>query len=428
MFYPVEPAGPPGLETRRLPWRLPSAPIRGPEPAVRGRTTDSFNVRRVLAEGVKIERIESIVLESAIGTVSLQGGKDSFDATVTPVVARVHTDTGVVGLGETYLDDPSGHKALTAAKGMEALGHELEGKDPRDVVARWHEMYVHVKREGSYRAMSAIDEALWDLKGKDAGKPVYELLGGAIGDLEAYATFPLSKPAERLVEDGRWLAEKGFPTMKIVVGHGVEDDREKIRTVANGIPDGLGLAIDANTTYDVKDAMKVGETAGEHGLEWFEEPVSHTNVQGQARLNERLSVPVSAYQNHVAHYPAVDHLEADALEIYQPALDYCGGITAAHRVGTLIEPYDKALVLHAFGPAINYSASLHVAAACPVSSLIEFGVYSDEVEDPGEYIASPYVENQSEIYVRDGGVIDPPEKPGLGLELDDGVVEEYRLN
>lgn len=375
-----------------------------------------------------IERVEPIVLESAIGTVSMPGGKAAFDATVTPVVVKVHTDEGIVGIGETYLDDPSGHKAATSAKGMEALGHELEGMDPLDVTACWHEMYVHVKREGSYRAMSAIDEALWDVKGKHRGCPVYELLGGRAGEVRAYATFPLSKPTDELVEDAHWLDDKGFPTMKIVAGHGVEDDRERIAAVSEGMPEGMGLAIDSNTTYDVQDALKVGQTASEHDLEWFEEPVSHTNIQGQAELNRRLTVPISAYQNHVTHYPAVDHLEANALEIYQPALDFVGGITAAHRVATMIEPYDKRLVLHAFGPAINYSASLHVAAASPVSPLIEFGVYSDELDDPGEYIASPYVENQTDIYVQDGGVIEPLEGPGLGLELDDEMVEEYRLN
>ena len=377
---------------------------------------------------MQIESIEPIVLESAIGTVSLPGGKAAFDATVTPVVAKVRTDTGVVGLGETYLDDPSGHKAQTTAKGIAALEHELAGTDPRDVTARWHEMYVHVKREGSYRAMSAIDEALWDIKGKIADQPVYELLGGQVGELAAYATFPLSKPADQLIEDAAWLADKGFPTMKIVAGHGVERDRDRLETITAALPAELGLAIDANTTYDVTDALAVGRTASELGLEWFEEPIAHTNLQGQARLNHELSVPISAYQNHVTHYPAVEYLAEDALELYQPALDYVGGITAAHRVATLIEPYDKRLVLHAFGPAINYAASLHVAAASPVSSLIEFGVYSDEIDDPGEYIASPYVANQSDIYVQDGGAIEPPDTPGLGLELDEDVVAEYRLN
>jgi L-alanine-DL-glutamate epimerase-like enolase superfamily enzyme len=377
---------------------------------------------------MQIEQIEPIVLESAVDTVTMQGGKESFDATVTPVVARVHTDGGIIGLGETYLDDPSGHKAVTAAKGIEALGHELKGKDPRDVAARWHEMYVHVKREGSYRAMSALDEAFWDIKGKDTGKPVYELLGGQVGEVQAYATFPLEKPVDQLIEDAQWLHDKGFPTMKIVAGNGVNDDREKVSAVAEAIPEELGLAIDSNTTYTVQEAMKVGQTADEVGLEWFEEPVSHTNIQGQTQLNRDLSTPISAYQNHLAHYPAVDHLEANALEIYQPALDFCGGITAGYRVATMIEPYDKKLVPHAFGPAINYSASLHIAAASPVCSLIEFGIYSDEIGDPGEYVASPYVANQSDIYVHDGGVIEPPTKPGLGLELDDDLIEDYRLN
>lgn len=376
---------------------------------------------------MQIETVETVVLESAIGTVSMPGGKNSFDATVSPVLVKVHTDQGITGFGETYLDDPTGHKAMTAAKGMEALGHELAGKDPRDVHARWHEMYVHVKREGSYRAMSALDEALWDIKGKAADLPVYELLGGKVGTLQAYATFPLSKPADQLIEDAEWLAEKGFPTMKIVAGHGVTKDQEKIKTVVENIPKDLGLAIDSNTTYTVQDAMKVGRTASEYGLDWFEEPISHTNIQGQAQLNRDLAVPISAYQNHVGHYPAVDHLEANALEIYQPALDFVGGITAAHRVGTMIEPYDKKLVPHAFGPVINYSASLHVAAASPICSLIEFGVYSDDVDDPGEYIASPYVANQEDVYVQNGGVIEPPEKPGLGMELNEELIEEYRL-
>ena len=377
---------------------------------------------------MEIQRIEPIVLESAVGTVSLPGGKADFDATVTPVVARVETTDGIVGIGETYLDDPTGQKALTVAQGIRALEHELQGGDPRDVLSCWHEMYVHVKREGSYRAMSAIDEALWDIKGKAAGVPVYELLGGAAGELSAYATFPHPKSDEQLIEDAAWLTEHGFSTMKIAVGHGVERDQERIEAVTAGLPNGMSLAIDANTTYDMISAMKVGETAASHDVAWFEEPIAHTNRQGQADLTHRLDVPISAYQNHVTHYPAAEYVADDVLDIYQPALDFCGGITAAHRVATIIEPYDRQLVLHAFGPAINYAASLHVAAASPVSSLIEFGVYADDLDEPGRYIASPYVANQEEISVNADGTIAPPDRPGLGVELDEDAVAEYRIN
>ncbi|MFB6135909.1 MAG: mandelate racemase/muconate lactonizing enzyme family protein [Halobacteriaceae archaeon] len=377
---------------------------------------------------MEITRLEPIVLESAVGTVSLPGGKADFDATVRPVLVRVHTDEGVVGLGETYLDDPTGDKAAFVARGVEALAAHVVGEDPRNVRDLWHEMYVHTKRSGSYRSLSAIDEALWDIKGKAAGVPVYELLGGTAGEVSAYATFPHRKPADELVEAGEWLAEKGFETMKIVVGRGVESDRERIRAVAEGIPDELGLAMDANTTFDFPDALSLARTASEHEMEWFEEPIAHTDVAGMAELNRRVPVPVAAYQNNTTQYPATDMLAADALEIYQPAFDYCGGITPSAAVATLCEAHNKRFVPHAFGPVVNYSASLHVAAASPACSLIEFAVYAEDVDDPGRYVASPYVENQEDVYVRDGGRIDPPEAPGLGLEVDEAVLEEYRTD
>lgn len=377
---------------------------------------------------MKITDVDPVVLESAVGTVSLPGGTTDFDATVRPVLVRIETDEGIVGLGETYLDDPTGDKAAFVAKGVEALANHIVGEDPRHVRHLWNEMYVHTKRSGSYRSLSAIDEALWDIKGKDAGKPVYQLLGGKAGDVNAYATFPHEKPIDELIEAGEWLADKGFETMKIVVGNDVETDRKRIREVSEGIPDELGLAMDANTTFNFTDAYKLAQTASEYEMEWFEEPIAHTDIKGQGDLNTRVDVPISGYQNHQTQYPAVDHLRHDALEIYQPALDYVGGITPADAVATLCEAHDKRFVPHAFGPVVNYSASLHVAAAHTSCSLIEFAVYAEDIDDPGRYVASPYIANQEDIYVQDGGRIDPPESPGLGLEVDEDALEEYRAN
>jgi len=377
---------------------------------------------------MEITDVEPIVLESAVGIVSLPGGKADFDATVRPVLVRVHTDDGIVGLGESYLDDPTGEKAEFVAKGVDALANHLVGEDPRNVRDLWHEMYVHTKRSGSYRSLSAIDEALWDIKGKDAGVPVYQLLGGAAGEVSAYATFPHRKPADELVEAGQWLADKGFETMKIVVGADVDDDIERIRTVAEGIPDDLGLAMDANTTFDFPDALALAEVASELGMEWFEEPIAHTDIEGMAELNRRTSVSISAFQNNVTQYPATELIEKNAIEIYQPAFDYVGGITPANDVATLCEAHGKRFVPHAFGPVVNYAASLHVAAAQPACSLIEFAVYADDIDDPGRYVASPYIENQEDVYVQDGGRIEPPEAPGLGFEVDEDAIEEYRAN
>jgi len=377
---------------------------------------------------MEITGVEPIPLESAVGTFSFAGGRSEFDATVRPVLVRVETDTGHVGLGESYLDDPTGEKAKFVAQGVRGLREHVVGEDPRNVRECWEEMYVHAKRSASYRSLSAIDEALWDLAGKAVGEPLYRLLGGQAGEVSAYATFPYQKEIDRLIEDGARLAEKGFETMKTVVGKDLEADHRRIREVRAGIPDDLGLAIDANTSFTHADARALGRTASEAGLEWFEEPIAHTDIEGQAELNRTLDVPVSGYQSHTPHYPAREHLEAGALEIYQPALDLCGGVTGGQAVATLVEAYNKQFVPHAFGPAINYAASLHVAAASPVCDLIEFAVYDDEIDDTGRFVASPYVANQDAIYVQDGGVIEPPEEPGLGLELDEDRLEEYRMD
>ena len=95
-------------------------------------------------------------------------------------MARVETDAGIQGVGESFVFDPEGSEARMVARGIDALADRIVGEDPRDVVARWHEMYTDAKRSTAYRALSAIDEALWDVKGKDADKPLYRLLGGEV--------------------------------------------------------------------------------------------------------------------------------------------------------------------------------------------------------------------------------------------------------
>lgn len=375
---------------------------------------------------MEITDVETILLESPVDTATLPADVGNRDIEISSVIVRVHTDEGVTGIGESFYRSLEDNRFL--AESIDSLSRHIVGDDPRAVEQRWQELYLHVKRAGAYGALSAIDEALWDIKGKAAGEPLYQLLGGETGEVRAYATFPVDKEPDELVDSAAWLTDKGFEAMKIGAGFGVAEDRERIRTVAENIPDDFGLAIDSNTSYDFPDALAVAETASEYGLEWFEEPIEHTDIEGQAELNSRVSVPISGYQTHTPHYPAVDHLRANALEIYQPSLDYAGGVTGARRVATLVEAFDKRLVPHALGPAVNYGASLHVAAASPACSLIEFAVLSDEIDDPGEYIAGPHIVNQDAIRVEDGGKITPPEAPGIGLELDEDVLAEYRVD
>lgn len=374
---------------------------------------------------MRITDVETIVLESAVDAASLPAEVGERELDISSVIVKVHTDEGITGLGESFYRSVENNRFL--AESIESLSRHLIDKNPLNVTERWHELYLHVKRAGAYGALSALDEAMWDIKGKHAGQPVYELLGGKVGEVHAYATFPVEKTADELIDSAAWLADKGFEAMKVGAGFGVDEDRQRIRTVMENVPDDFGLAIDANTSYEFTDALDVAETASEYELEWFEEPISHTDIEGQADLNKRVSVPISGFQTHTSHYSAVDHLRAGALEIYQPSLDYVGGITGARRVSTLVESFNKQLVPHALGPAVNYAASLHLTEASRACSLIEFAVLTDEIDDPGVYIGAPHIANQDDIYVQDGGRIAPPDKPGLGIELDESVIEENRV-
>lgn len=375
---------------------------------------------------MKITDVEAAVLGSAVDAASLPAQVGARELDTSSVVVRIHTDKGITGIGESFYRSKENNRFL--AESVNAMSRHIVGKDPQNVKAIWHELYLHVKRAGAYGALSAIDEALWDIKGKDAGKPLYQLLGGQTNEVKAYATFPADKTAEELIEYAEWLSEKGFQAMKIGAGFGVDEDRHRIRTIMDNIRDDFGLAIDSNTSYSYTDAAKVAKTASDYEVEWFEEPVAHTDIAGQAELNKKFTVPISGYQTHTPHYPALDHLKAGALDIYQPSLDYVGGVTGATRVASLVEAFDKELVPHALGPAINYAASLHVAAASRQCRLIEFAVLDDDIGDPGTYIAGPYIENRDAIHVDDGGTIDPPEEPGLGVRIDEEIFEEYRVD
>ena len=165
---------------------------------------------------MEITNVETAVLGSAVEAASLPAQVGARELDISSVVVRVHTDEGITGFGESFYRSEENNKFL--AESIDAMSRHIIGKDPEDVKAIWHELYLHVKRAGAYGALSAIDEALWDIKGKDAGKPLYQLLGGQTNEVKAYATFPADKTAEELIDYADWLSEKGFQAMKIGAG------------------------------------------------------------------------------------------------------------------------------------------------------------------------------------------------------------------
>jgi len=370
---------------------------------------------------MKVTSIDVHVLKNIFDAVQIPDQAGMRELTISSVLVEVHTDEGLSGLGESFCRHLAETHALAAS--VKALGAKLIGKDPRQVVRRWHELYVDAKRTGGYGALSAFDEALWDIKGKAANQPVYQLLGGDSSPVRPYATFPIHRSVQQLAEDAAWLREHGFERMKITVGSDLRQDEANIRYLQENLPDGFQFAIDANTTYTFRDAYRIGSIASEAGCMWFEEPVEHLNIRANAELNNRLSVPIAGYQTYNTHYAALPLLEANALDVYQPSLDYVGGITAAMRIGALVEAFGKAHVPHTMGPIVNFVASLHVAVADRNCHLIEHPVLSRDLSNPGQFHAGKYMANVTDIAVRPDGTIAPPEGPGLGIELDRAALQ-----
>ena len=249
--------------------------------------------------GLSITGITAHLLRSIVGAVALPDQTGLRTMEINSVLVEVETSEGITGLGESFYRSLDDCRFLAA--NARSLGRHLIGKNPLDVQQRWHEMYVQAKRSGGYAALSAFDEALWDIKGKVAGRPVYDLLGGKTTPVRPYATFPIERSSEQLVEDANWLRSHGYLNMKIAVGHGVEEDRRHIRHVVERLPNDFTLAIDANTTYSFEDAFRLGKTASELELLWFEEPVEHFSIERNAELNNRLSVPIAGYQTYTTH-------------------------------------------------------------------------------------------------------------------------------
>lgn len=365
---------------------------------------------------MKVTSIDVHVLRSIFDAVQIPDQAGMRELTISSVLVEIHTDEGITGFGESFSRHLAETHALAAS--VKALGKKLIGKDPQQVVRRWHELYVDAKRTGGYGALSAFDEAMWDIKGKAAGQPVYQLLGGASSEVRPYATFPIHRSVEQLADDAGWLREHGFERMKITVGSDLRQDEANIRYLQENLPEGFRFAIDANTTYTYQDAFRIGTVASEAGCMWFEEPVEHLNIRANAELNNRLSVPIAGFQTYNTHYNALSLLEANALDVYQPSLDYVGGITAAMRIGTLVEAFGKAHVPHTMGPIVNFVASLHVAAADRNCMLIEHPVLSRDLSNPGQFHAGEYMANATDIAVKPDGTIAPPDLPGLGVEID----------
>lgn len=382
---------------------------------------------------MKITEIRIHVLKSALNQpfAFSQGWVGQRSATLAEVV----TEGGLTGWGEAFtqgLEPPE----IAATVIDQALKPLLIGADALDTEVLWHRMYHATRdfgRKGSVvAAISAIDIALWDLKGKHFGVPVYQLLGGAFRtEVEPYATgfyrIGGRGEARRLADEARQHFEAGFRLMKVKLGYGVDDDIEVMRAVWRAVGGkGVTLMVDTNHAYGRAEALRLGYVLDDYDLRWYEEPVVPEDVDGYCELRGKLRTPLAGGENEHTLFGFRELLGRHAVDIAQPDIGSCGGITAARHIFALAQANGIEVNPHVWGSAVAQAASLQVIAALPVA---HHSVFAREPVLEYDRSAHPFRRElvTEPIELKDGRVA-IPDRPGLGIEVRADTVTRYRTN
>jgi L-alanine-DL-glutamate epimerase-like enolase superfamily enzyme len=359
------------------------------------------------------------------------------------LLVQVHTDEGIVGLGEAA--SYGGYLESTEALVTGELRHTIVGEDPFRVERLWQMMATRAHQRGRrgmlMMALSGVDIALWDIIGQATHTPLYRLLGGYRDSLPAYASagfYAQDKDSAALAEEVGGYAERGFRCVKIKVGRqpdalmnplkdmqasdyatvSFEEDVERVRAARAAIGPGVKLAIDANNAWTPSLALAFMSEVEDQDIYWLEEPVATEDLEGSAMVAERLTTPVAGYETETGLPGFRAMMAARAVDIVQPDVIWSGGITESRKIAAVAQAYGLPVIPHVFSSAVSSIANMHFIASIPNGSWLEFdqnpnALRSDLFEQP--------------ITVDADGNVSLPDRPGLGVTLNMDTVERYRV-
>jgi L-alanine-DL-glutamate epimerase-like enolase superfamily enzyme len=340
---------------------------------------------------------------------------------------RIRCDDGLFGIGEA-----SPMQGGLASLGIIArdLAPALIGRDPLDH-AVLHDSLLHrfakLGPEGALTgALAALDIALWDVKGKLLGQPIYKLLGGAwrtrlpfyasIGGNGERSLDQVLRVVEARLRDRPAAVKIRFDADRTRPDHDIPGDIEKARAVRKLVGDGFPLAFDANNGYTAGGAIRVGRALEELGYWWFEEPVQHYHVKAMGEVARRLDITVSAGEQTYTLSGLAELIEA-GVRMVQPDIVKMGGVTGLVRCAALAQAHGVELVPHQTQPTIGHVANLHIAA----SQL--HATKPVELNDPTPRQHAVFANPPRPI----DGFFDLPTDPGLGLHVNEAELAKRRL-
>jgi L-alanine-DL-glutamate epimerase-like enolase superfamily enzyme len=370
---------------------------------------------------VKITDVETIYLRMPCVKELCDSGQDAL-------LVRVHTDAGITGLGEVdsaplavkgAIEGPFSH---TTACGLREI---VLGEDPFETEYIWHKMYrmsIYGGRRGvGLHAMSGIDMALWDIKGKALGLPVWKLLGGGFHKrVRAYASTLFGATPQETGERARRFRDQGFTAVKFgwePMGDDERTDIALVREARKGLGDDADLMIDAGLVWDAKTALRRARAFSEYDIYWLEEPLLPDDYQGYAKLSQATDVRIAAGEEESCRKTFLELMDVGKVDIIQVDLTRVGGFTEAMKIAALAADRGIPVVNHGFTTYVNVAAALHFLNSIPSSFIAEF------VTEEGTTLRDCIT--RQKIVARDG-YLDIPCEPGLGMELNEEAARRFR--
>jgi L-alanine-DL-glutamate epimerase-like enolase superfamily enzyme len=385
-------------------------------------------IRRITADWLHVPIPEAKQHTTDFGRIA------AFDS----ALVRVETEGGLTGYGEAKAAVGSaGTNAALVTCIEQELAPLIQGEDARDISRLWDVMYngsrahfaiarghafpILGRRGLAVAGLAGIDMALWDILGKSLGVPVWRLLGGRRqARMPAYASGGWA-PVDRIAAELKRFIERGdFKAVKMRVGAGdgtLAHSIARVRAARDGLGEAIDIMCDAHGTWTVAEAKRFCREVAACNIGWLEEPVSADDKRGQAEIRAGTDIPIASGESEFTRFDFRDLVELRAVDILQPDLSIAGGITEALRIEALASAHQLRFAPHLWGGALTFAAGLHVAAVASSGFILEYSLGANPMLHELAVEDFPVVD----------GCVEIPDRPGLGVTVDEDFVARHRV-
>ncbi len=344
-------------------------------------------------------------------------------------LVEIIAENGTIGWGECF-----GPARLNAAV-VRAMRAHLVGKDALATERHWQHLYNHFRDQGQkglvVTALSGIDIALWDLRGRHFDAPVHVLMGGPLrSEVKAYATgtyrLQTGDPLDYVVKEVQGYVAEGFSAVKLKIGFGVDEAERLIRAVREAIGPRIGLMLDANHGFDSLEAIELGRRVAPLGIGWFEEPVVPDDLESYVEVRRGQPIPVAGGECEFTRWGFREVLTRRAIDIVQPDTCAAGGLSECKKIADMATAFGVRYVPHVWGCGIGLATAMQLLAVLPHNPL-----RTRPLEPVLEFDRSEHPSRQAVLKVpleHTGGIVRVPEGPGLGIEIDRDAIRQFTVN